>query len=101
MMDIYFFFLIQNKRKGYGGKGQNPDQASKFRAFTIKTYIYIYLTLYHAIPTFNRLEEEAYLQNIVGKGENAGLPAFSPFPTMFSILFRKRFDFSVVFDFLP
>ena len=22
--------------------------------------------------------------NIVGKGENAGLPAFSPFPTMFS-----------------
>ena len=23
-------------------------------------------------------------ENIVGKGENAGLPAFSPFPTMFS-----------------
>ena len=26
-------------------------------------------------------------ENIVGKGENAGLPAFSPFPSMFS----KRF----------
>ena len=24
------------------------------------------------------------VENIVGKGENAGYPAFSPFPTMFS-----------------
>ena len=29
------------------------------------------------ISVFDRVE------NIVGKGENAGLPAFSPFPTMF------------------
>ena len=27
------------------------------------------------------------VENIVGKGENAGLPAFSPFPTMSSTAF--------------
>ena len=30
------------------------------------------------------------LENIVGKGENAGLPAFSPFPTTFSKGFLYR-----------
>ena len=30
------------------------------------------------------------LENIVGKGENAGLPAFSPFPTLFSKGFFLR-----------
>ena len=30
------------------------------------------------------------IENIVGKGENAGLPAFSPFPTMFSKVFFLR-----------
>ena len=29
-------------------------------------------------------------ENIVGKGENAGLPAFSPFPTMFLFGFFSR-----------
>ena len=29
-------------------------------------------------------------ENIVGKGENAGYPAFSPFPTMLSRLFQGR-----------
>ena len=28
-----------------------------------------------------------YVENIVGKGEDAGLPAFSPFSTMFSTFF--------------
>ena len=32
------------------------------------------------------------IENIVEKGENAGLPAFSPFPTMFS----RAFFFKVV-----
>ena len=32
------------------------------------------------------------VENIVRKGENAGLPAFSPFPTMFS----KGFIYRVV-----
>ena len=30
------------------------------------------------------------VEDIVGKGENAGLPAFSPFPTMFSKGFFYR-----------
>ena len=30
------------------------------------------------------------VENIVGKGGNAGLPAFSPFPTMFSEAFPFR-----------
>ena len=29
------------------------------------------LTLYHTIPTFNNLKQEAF-ENIMGKGENAG-----------------------------
>ena len=32
------------------------------------------------------------LENKVGKGENAGIPAFSPFPIMFS----KAFFFTIV-----
>ena len=32
------------------------------------------------------------VENIVGKGENAGLPAFSPFPTMFSKVFPHCFQ---------
>ena len=31
----------------------------------------------------------------MGKGENAGIPAFSPFPIMFSTLPRKKFDILV------
>ena len=29
-------------------------------------------------------------ENIIGKAENAGLPAFSPFPTLFSKAFFSR-----------
>ena len=46
---------------------------------------FVVLTLYHTIRTFNDPENEA-LENIVGKGENAGKPAFSPFPPMFPTL---------------
>ena len=31
-----------------------------------------------------------WVENIVGKGENAGFPAFSPFPTLFSNGFLCR-----------
>ena len=41
------------------------------------------LTLYHTIPTFNDLEEEDFLQNILGKGENAGNQHFLLFPQYF------------------
>ena len=36
-------------------------------------------------------------ENIVGKEENAGKPAFSSFPTMFSSLPNTNFQFSVTF----
>ena len=31
------------------------------------------------------------VENIMGKGENAGIPAFSPFPTIFSKAFYFKF----------
>ena len=40
------------------------------------------------------------LENVVGKGENAGNPAFSPFPTMFSTLPGTNLNFSVTFSLL-
>ena len=42
------------------------------------------LTLYHTILTASK---KRVFENIVGKGENAGKQAFSPFPTMFSKAF--------------
>ena len=36
------------------------------------------------------LWEKHFFENIVRKGENAGKPAFSPFPTMFSKVFSAR-----------
>ena len=43
------------------------------------------LTLHHTILTFND-PERVVLENIVGKGENAGKQHFLLFPTMFSTL---------------
>ena len=40
------------------------------------------LILYHTIPTFNDLENEAF-ENIVRKGENAGNQHFLLFPQCF------------------
>ena len=40
---------------------------------------------------------EKAFENILRKGENAGNPAFSPFPTMFSTCSRINFNFSVTF----
>ena len=39
------------------------------------------------------------VENIVGKGENAELPAFSPFPTMFSKYYFFRVVKGGYFDF--
>ena len=36
-------------------------------------------------------------EKIVGKGENAVNPAFSPLSTMFSTLLKTNFNFSVTF----
>ena len=47
------------------------------------------LTLYHKIPTFNDLEEKAFWKHC-GKRRKCWLPAFSSFPTMFSILYRTH-----------
>ena len=56
------------------------------------------LTLYHKIPTFN--DPETALENIVIIGENAGKQHFPLFPTMFSVLTKRIFNFVVTFIFL-
>ena len=45
------------------------------------------------IPTLSNLRQSRF-ENIVGKGENAGGPAFSTFPTMCSIFFKAFHYFS-------
>ena len=57
------------------------------------------LTLYHIIPNFNDPEKEVFRKKC-GKRRKCWLPAFSPFPTMFSTLSIPNFIFSVTF-FLP
>ena len=42
------------------------------------------------------LRKKAF-ENIVGKGEKCWLPAFSPFPTMFSTLLKTNFNFLITF----
>ena len=51
------------------------------------------LTLYHKIPIFNNLKKKP-LENIVGKGENAGNQHFHLFPQCF-LLFPKQIS---IFD---
>ena len=51
------------------------------------------LTLYHTILTFNTSGKESFFGKIAGKGENAGYPAFSPFPSMFSTLCKTSSNF--------
>ena len=56
------------------------------------------LTLYHTILTFNDTNKGEAFENILGKGENAGKPAFSPFPLCFLPFPKKtNFNFSVTF----
>ena len=43
------------------------------------------LSLYHTIMTFNDPEKEAFFENIVGKGENAGNQHFLLFPQCFLV----------------
>ena len=47
------------------------------------------LTLYDTIPTFNDLNKKA-VENIVGKGENAGNQHFLLFPRAFSTLAKTH-----------
>ena len=50
------------------------------------------LSLYHTIPTFTTMRKKP-LENIVGKGENAGSQHFLLFPTMFSTHHQIIFHF--------
>ena len=52
--------------------------------------------LYHEFPSFNDSQGEPF-ENIVGKEENAGKPAFSSFPTTFSTFLKTNFNFRVTF----
>ena len=58
------------------------------------------LTLYHTILTFNDPRKKP-LENIVGKGENAGNQHFLLFPTLFSTLSKTNFKFLFTFILSP
>ena len=58
---------------------------------------YSSLTHYHTIPTFNTSGKES-LRKHCGKRRKCWLPAFSPFPTMFSTLPETNFNFSAKFN---
>ena len=55
---------------------------------------------YHTIPIFDAPEKEAFRKHC-GKRRKCWLPAFSPFPTMFSTLHNTNFKFSVTFILSP
>ena len=57
------------------------------------------LTLYHTIPTLKDPEGEAFYKH-GGKRRKCWLPAFSPFPTMFSTLSRRKMLILATFDVL-
>ena len=61
--------------------------ACKFFSYQSFKNVYVHLTLYYTIPTFNGLKKEAFW-NIVGKGENAGYQhnVFYPFHIKFQFL---------------
>ena len=48
------------------------------------------LPVYHTIPTLNDTGEEAF-RKYYGKRRKCWLPAFSPFPTMFSTRLKTNF----------
>ena len=54
------------------------------------------LTLYHTNPTFDNPEKEAFRKHC-GKRRKCWLPAFSPFPKMFSTLHKTNLKSSVTF----
>ena len=58
-----------------------------------------FLNLYHTFPTFHDPGTESFWKHC-GRGKKYWLPAFSPFPTMFSILSRTSFNFLFTFVFL-
>ena len=52
---------------------------------------------YHTIPTFNDPEKKRAIENIVGKGENAGNQHFLLFPQCFLPVPPPIFNFKVKF----
>ena len=54
----------------------------------------LHLTLYRTITTFNATVQDAFWKHC-GKRRKCWLPAFSPFPTMFSTVPKTNFNFSV------
>ena len=58
------------------------------------------LTLYHTIPPFNNPKEEGFGKHC-GKRRKCWLPAFSPFPTMFSTLSKTEILILATFILLP
>ena len=55
---------------------------------------WLVLTRYHTISTFNDPVQEAFWKHC-GKRRTYWLPAFSPFPTFFSIRPKTNFNLSV------
>ena len=64
--------------------------------FSIAITVFLtYLTLYPTIPTFNDLENEAFWK-CCGKRRKCWLPAFSPFPTIFSTIPKTNFKVAFI-----
>ena len=61
------------------GKGENTGTQR----------IVFLITLYHTIRTFNNPKEESF-RKYCGKSRKCWLPAFSPFPTVFSTVQRRE-----------
>ena len=57
---------------------------------TLWKYRHVYIINCHTIPTFNTSGKESFWKHF-GKRRKCWLPAFSPFPTMFSILPNTNF----------
>ena len=56
-------------------------------------------TLYPTNLSLKDLKEKIF-ENIVGKCENAGLPAFCSFPTLFSTITKREINNTATFDLL-
>ena len=79
--------------KGYRLHVVNSSCSAKmgFMVICPISHIGVPLTLSHRIPTLKTLSNTSMsLENIVGKGENAGKHHYFPFPTLFSTLLRKK-----------
>ena len=78
----------------YDGSGWNGTEPTCGRYSCGQ--LYTYLTTRSKLLT--TLKKKAF-ENILGKGEKCWLPAFSPFPTMFSTCPKTNYNFLVTFFF--